>query len=136
MHKENSYWPLYVDDMPIVGKRLTIINDLEVVEQPFYRERRGISLTILGMSILRDKNAKKIWLLEEEYIGKVLQRFSIENTKVVRCSLANHFRLSLKQIRCTGEEKEEMDKLLYASLVGNLMYAVVCAQLELIVSYF
>ena len=78
------------------------------------------------MSILKDRNAKKVWLSQEKYIEKVLQRFGMEKAKVVSCPLANHFRLSSKQSPSIDEEKEEMDKVPYALAIGSLMYAIVC----------
>ena len=42
--------------------------------------------------------------------------------------LALHFKLSASLSPCTNEEREYMAHVLYASLVGNLMYAMVCTQ--------
>ena len=52
----------------------------------------------------------------------------MEKAKVVSCPLANHFRLSSKQSPSIDEEKEEMDKVPYASAIGSLMYAMVCTR--------
>ncbi|CAN0866868.1 Retrovirus-related Pol polyprotein from transposon TNT 1-94, partial [Linum grandiflorum] len=88
----------------------------------------GPASQILGMKIARDRVAKKIWLSQEKYIEKVLQRFSMDGAKAVSCPLANHFQLSTKQCPSTNAEKTEMDRIPYASAVGSLMYAMVCTR--------
>ena len=75
------------------------------------------------MKIDRDRSAKKLWLSQEKYIEKVLQKLNMEKAKEVSCPFANHFKLSSKQSPSTNEEKEEMDKVPYASAVGSLKYA-------------
>jgi hypothetical protein len=61
-------------------------------------------------------------------VKKVLERFSMENTKLVSTPLVNHFRLSTSQCPRSVEETEDMSKVLYASAVGCLMYAMVCTR--------
>ncbi|XP_015163879.1 uncharacterized protein [Solanum tuberosum] len=81
---------------------------------------------ILGMQIVRDRDAKKLWLSQEKYIQKVLCRFNMDNAKVVNTPLAMHFKLSTRHCPSSDGEKEDMKKVLYASVVGSLMYAMVC----------
>ena len=52
----------------------------------------------------------------------------MDKAKAVSCPLANHFKLSSKQCPSTDKEKEEMEKVPYASAVGSLMYAMVCTR--------
>ncbi|MCI41130.1 copia LTR, partial [Trifolium medium] len=79
---------------------------------------------ILGMQITRYKENRVLQLSQAKYINRVLQRFNMENAKPVSTSLASHFRLSKEQSRQTGEEKELMAKIPYASAIGSLMYAM------------
>ena len=46
------------------------------------------------MKICKDKDAKRLWLSQADYVKKVLERFSMENAKPVSTPLAIHFRLS------------------------------------------
>jgi hypothetical protein len=55
----------------------------------------------------------------------------MENAKPVSTPLANHFHLSTSQCPRTIEEIEDMSKVPHASVVGCLMYAVVCTRLDL-----
>ena len=83
------------------------------------------------MKIIRDIGVKKLWLSQEKYIDKVLQRFNMDKAKTVSCPLANHFKLSTMQSPSTDKEKEKMKKIPYASAVGSLMYAMVCTRLDI-----
>ena len=64
-----------------------------------------------------------------QYLQKVLQRLNIDgNTKSVSRPLAPHFKLKATMSPTTVEEREYMTRVLYASTVGSLMYAMVCTR--------
>jgi hypothetical protein len=123
---------LYVDDMLIAAKSIVEVNKLKVLlSREFDMKDLGAAKKILGMEIRRDRDAKRLWLSQAGYVKKVLERFSMENAKLVSTPLANHFRLSTSQCPKTVEEIEDMSKVPYASAVGCLMYAMVCTKLDL-----
>lgn len=114
---------LYVDDMLIVGKNSEKISKLKnEMKKYFSMKDLGPPKHILGMSIHHDRTKHKLWLSQEKYIEKVLERFYMESTKPT----ASHFCLSSKQSPTTDIENQEMNKVPYASTVGSLMYAMVC----------
>uniref|UniRef100_A0A2N9G262 CCHC-type domain-containing protein n=1 Tax=Fagus sylvatica TaxID=28930 RepID=A0A2N9G262_FAGSY len=78
-----------------------------------------------------DREARKLWLSQKNYIRKVLEKFSMLDAKPVSTPLANHFRLSGSQCPKNEEEIENMSKVPYASAVGCLMYAMVCTRPDL-----
>ena len=49
----------------------------------------------------------------------------MSNSKLVSSPLVGHFRLSSKQYPISEEEKGEMQKISYVSVVGSLMYVIV-----------
>ena len=55
----------------------------------------------------------------------------MDQAKVVSYPLATHFKLSTKQSPSTAKEKEDMSRVLYASTVESLMYAMVCTRLDI-----
>jgi hypothetical protein len=123
---------LYVDDMLIAVKSIVEVNKLKVLlSREFDMKDLGTAKKILGMEILKDRDAKRLWLSQAGYVKKVLEWFSMENTKPVTTPLANHFHLSTSQCPKTVEETEDMSKVPYASAVGCLMYAMVCTRLDL-----
>lgn len=88
----------------------------------------GPAKRILGMEIVRDRERKKLWLSQEKYTEKVLQRFNMLKAKPVSSPLAHHFKLSKKQSPETESEIEKMKNVPYASAVGSLMYSAVCTR--------
>ena len=56
----------------------------------------GHAKQILGMTITRHRDSKKLYLSQEKYIKKVLQRFNMDGAKPVASPLAPHFKLSTK----------------------------------------
>ena len=51
---------------------------------------------ILSMKISRDKKSGKLWLSQEIYVEKGLERFNISKAKPVCSPLAGHFKLTSK----------------------------------------
>ena len=62
---------------------------------------------------------------------KVLDKFNTGKAKPVSSPLGSHLKLSSKQSPSSEKEKEEMQKVSYASVVGSLMYAMVCTRLDI-----
>ncbi|KAJ4724838.1 Retrovirus-related Pol polyprotein from transposon TNT 1-94 [Melia azedarach] len=123
---------LYVDDMLIVGRNASKIDWLKKqLSKSFAMKDLGPAKQIIGIQIHRDRAAKKLCISQEHYIEKVLERFNMSNAKVVSTPLATHFRLSTKQSPTTDKEKEDMEKVPYASAVGSLMYAMVCTRSDI-----
>jgi len=88
------------------------------------------------MRFVRDRNNGKLWLSQQKYIQKVhiekvLERFNMKNSKLVSIPLAGHFKLRSKQVLTSENEKEEMQKIPYSSVIGSLMYARVCTRLDI-----
>ena len=120
---------LYVDDILIVGKNVSKIATLKKqLSKSFAVKDLGPAKQILGMRIERDRSSNKLYLSQEKYIEKVLCKFKMDNAKAVSCPLAAHFKLSTKQCPSTDEKKKKMQHVSYASVVGSLMYAMVCTR--------
>ena len=67
----------------------------------------GSTSQILGIKISKDKMNGKLWLSQESYIEKVLDKFSMGKAKPVS-SLGSHLKLSSKQSPSSEKEKKEM----------------------------
>lgn len=120
---------LYVDDMLVVGKDISKIDRLKKeLSKSFDMKDLGAAQHILGMKISRDRSARKLWLSQERYIERVLERFNMVNSKPVSTPLAAHFKLSTRQSPSSKKEKEEMKSIPFASAVGSLMYSMVCTR--------
>ena len=79
------------------------------------------------MEIHRNRQEGKLFLSQKKYIEKVLERFGMLDARPVKTSLAAHFLLSADLSPQTDEEKY-MSHVPYASVVGSIMYAMVCTR--------
>jgi hypothetical protein len=80
---------LYVDDMLVAGSSMQDINVLKKkLDNSFAMKDLGATKKILGMRITRDMKNRKLTLSQGEYIGKVLERFRMQNAKPVSTHLA------------------------------------------------
>jgi ATP-binding cassette subfamily B (MDR/TAP) protein 1 len=104
---------LYVDDMLIVGhdaKKIHILK--EQLSKYFAMKDLGPAKQILDMKITRDRKKEKLWLSQEMYVQKVLERFNMCNFKPICSLLTSHFKLSSKQCPSSDEERDEMKRFL------------------------
>ena len=88
----------------------------------------GEAKKILGMEITQDKSTGRLWLSTENYVLKVLERFNMKEARPVTTPLASHFKLSSKQCPQSLDEEKEISRVPYASVVGSLMYVMVCTR--------
>lgn len=124
------YFLLYVDDMMIASNNKKEIDNLkQKLSTEFEMKDLGEAKKILGMEIQHDRKKVKVCLSQKAYLKKVLQKFGIcEGTKSVSTPLDPHFKLSSDMSPTTEEEREYMAQVPYASVVGSLMYAMVCTR--------
>ena len=83
--------------MLIVGQDVNMVGSLKKeLFKSFDIKDLGLARQILGMQILRDRKAKKLWLSQEKYVERVLKRFNMKHVKSVSTPLGGHFRLKKK----------------------------------------
>ncbi|RVW25426.1 Retrovirus-related Pol polyprotein from transposon TNT 1-94 [Vitis vinifera] len=89
---------LYVDDMLIVRRDTGKIDKLKKeLSKTFEIKDLGSASQILSIKISRDRTNGKLWLSQESYIEKVLDKFNIGKAKPVSSPLGSHLKLSSKQ---------------------------------------
>ncbi len=126
------YLLLYVDDMLIAAKDKSEIAKLKSqLSNEFEMKDLGAAKKILGMEIIRDRKAGKLYLSQQGYIEKVLRRFNMHDAKPVSTPLAAHFKLSSALCPESEYDIEYMSRVPYSSAVGSLMYAMVCSRPDL-----
>ena len=120
---------LYVDDMLIVGQDRAQISKLkEELAESFEMKDLGPAKPILGMEITRDRKNRRLWLSQERYVERILERFNMKEAKPVTTPLGGHYKLSKSSCPSTEEENKKMVAIPYSSAVGSLMYAMVCTR--------
>ena len=123
---------LYVDDMLIATKSMCEVDRLKALLcKEFDMKDLGTTKKILGMEICRDRDSRKLWISQKNYIRKVLEKFNMQDANPVSTPLANHFKLSGGQCPKNEKEIEDVSKVPYASAVGCFMYAMVCTRPDL-----
>ena len=88
----------------------------------------GSAKQILSMMISRDRKNIKLWLSQESYIEKVLERFNMSKAKAACSPLASHLKFISKQCPTSEKDMKKISIVPYASTVGSLMYAMVCTR--------
>jgi len=121
------YLLLYVDDMLIAAKSKVEITKLKKYLSSEFDMKDLTAKKILSMEITRDGKSSLLFLSQQNYIKKVLQRFNMHNAKAVSTPIAPHFKLSGAQCPNTDQDIEYMSRVPYSSVVGFLMYAMVCS---------
>ena len=83
---------------------------------------------ILGIKIYRDRSIHLIGLSQSTYLDKVLKKFKMDHSKKGFLPLLQGMKLSKTQSPTTAEERERMKVIPYASAIGSIMYAMLCAR--------
>ena len=128
---DNSYiiLQLYMDDMLIAKSSTKEINNLKKqLSKQFAMKDLGAAKQIFSMTIIRDKANGTLKLSQAEYVKKIFNRFNMNEAKLVSTPLGSYFSLSKEQSPKTKEERDHMSKVPYASVIGSLMYAMVCTR--------
>ena len=72
----------YVDDIFLIGNNVeTLSNVKKWLAEKFQMKDLGMASYVLGIQIIRDRKNKLLALSQDNYIYKVLERFSMENSK-------------------------------------------------------
>ena len=82
----------------------------------------------MGIQIFRDRKNRTLSLSQASYIDKVMDRFSMQDSKKGQTPFGHGISLSKDQSIKTTQEIEDMRKIPYASAVGSLMYAMLCTR--------
>ena len=100
---------IYIDDMLIVERNPKKIGSLKKsMSKSFAMKDMGPMKQILGMHIVRDRTKKLLWLSQEKYVKKVLQRFNMSDAKPVGSTLPTNCKLSGKQSPKTKVDKDTL----------------------------
>ena len=78
------------------------------------------------MKIYRDRSRRLLGLSHFTYIDTMLKQFNIENFKKGYLLIGYGITLFKKDGSITPEERKRMSRISYASIVGSIMYAIMC----------
>jgi len=73
-----TYLLLYVDDVLIAARNKTRVQKLKAqLKKEFKMKDLREAKKILSMTITRDRGSGRLWLFQENYVLKVLERFNM-----------------------------------------------------------
>ncbi|KAL9224968.1 hypothetical protein vseg_000943 [Gypsophila vaccaria] len=121
---------LYVDDILLIGNDVPMLSSVKGwLKNHFQMKDLGEAQRILGIHIYRDRSRRMLALSQEDYIDKILDRFSMSNYKKGYLPAIHGVNLSKTQSPKTPEETERMIRIPYASAIGSIMYALMSTRL-------
>ncbi|CAM8893625.1 unnamed protein product [Rhodiola kirilowii] len=126
------YVLLYVDDILLISNSKPTIAKLKSeLKQHFDMKDLGVAQKILGVKILRNRNKGTMYLSQADYLTKVLNKFSMLNSKPSPIPLGGHLVLSKADCPSTESDKHQMKDIPYDIAVGSVMYAMLCTSPDL-----
>nr|GEU66640.1 hypothetical protein [Tanacetum cinerariifolium] len=120
---------LYVDDILLMGNNIPMLQDVKsYLGRSFAMKHLGEAAYILGIKIYHDRSKRLISLCQKAYIENILKRYYMENSKRRTIPTQEKLKLSKSQGASTPAEKQRMQNIPYASVVGSIMYAMRCTR--------
>jgi Reverse transcriptase (RNA-dependent DNA polymerase)/gag-polypeptide of LTR copia-type len=117
------YLLVYVDDILAAAEHQTEIDWFaKMLSRRFNTKNLGEISKVLGMRVIRDRKARTIYLDQEQYLDRVLNKFGVTAAKHKAKTIpATDF----SNLRPATRSDERIDASQYQQLIGSLMYAMV-----------
>ena len=120
---------LYVDDILLIGNDIPSLQSVkEWLSKNFSMKDLGEASYILGVKIYRDRSNKLLGLSQLTYTDKMLKKFSMDQSKKGYLPMSHGIYLSKDMCPKTDVEVHNMQNVPYASVVGSIMYAMMCTR--------
>ena len=120
---------LYVDDILLIGNDIPSLQSVkEWLSKNFSMKDLGEAAYILGVKIYHDRSNKLLGLSQSTYIDKMLKKFSMDQSKKGYLPMSHGIYLSKDMCPKTDVEVHNMQNVPYASVVGSIMYAMMCTR--------
>ncbi|KAI0991844.1 hypothetical protein K3495_g16343, partial [Podosphaera aphanis] len=114
---------VYVDDIAVASKSNTQIDWLyKTMSKSFDTKNLGEMKMFLGMRITRDRQNRKLWLDQQQYLERILTKFGIPNAKHRPVSIPLD---GYENLSPAGREETRIDPTEYSMIIGSLMFAMV-----------
>ena len=120
---------LYVDNILLIGNDVGVMSLIKIqLSSQFDMKDLGEANFILEIKLWRDRKNRMLGLSQAGYIDKILEQFSMQNSKRGLLLFRHGLPLYDDQRPKTLEEENMMRQIPYASVVGSLMYAMLCTR--------
>ena len=88
----------------------------------------GEAQYILGIQIVRNRKNRVLAMSQATYIDNILYRYKMQNSKRGALPFRHGIHLSQEQCPKTPQEVKDMRRIPYASIVGSIMYTMLCTR--------
>ena len=103
---------LYIDDILLIGNDVGVMSSVKIwLSSQFDMKNLGEASFILGIKLWQDQKNIMLGLSQARYINKVLERFSLQNSKKRLLPFRHGVPLSNDQRPKTLEEKNMMRQI-------------------------
>ena len=120
---------LYVDNILLIGNDVGVMSVIKIqLSSQFDMKDLGEANFILEIKLWRDRKNRMLGLSQAGYIDKILEQFSMQNSKRGLLLFRHGLPLYDDQRPKTLQEENMMRQIPYASVVGSLMYAMLCTR--------
>ncbi|CAM8937412.1 unnamed protein product [Rhodiola kirilowii] len=128
----NVYLLLYVDDILIMSNSKTKVDKIKrELKANFDMKDLGLVKKILGISIIRDKKNRKMYLSQHDYIIKVLDKFDMDYFRPTAVPFGGHLISTKDDCPKNKTKQEKMSNVPYDVVVGSVMYCMLCTRPDL-----
>ena len=118
-----------VDDILLIENDIEFLDSIKgYLNKSFSMKDLGEAAYILGIKIYRDRSKHLIGLSQSTYLDKVLKKFKMDQAKKGFLPVLQGVKLSKTQCPTTAEDREKMKDVPYASVIGSIMYAMLCTR--------
>ncbi|GKB42729.1 retrotransposon protein, putative, ty1-copia subclass, partial [Tanacetum coccineum] len=120
---------LYVDDILLIENDIPTLQSVKGwLGKCFAMKDLGDATYILGKNMYRDRSKRLIRLNQDTYLDKILKRFKMDNSKKGKLPLHHGIKTSKDLCPKTDKKLDRLSRVLYASAVGSIMYAITCTR--------
>ncbi|CAI7921893.1 unnamed protein product [Closterium sp. NIES-53] len=123
---------VYIDDLLASSSSLEMLKDLcELLQNAF--ELRGITplQKYLGLEIVRDRSARKLWLHQSAYVDKLRRRF-VDEEQTVRCPKTPISVNAYTELTFDDEEYQAREEEEYHQKLGSLHFAATTTRPDIV----
>ena len=123
LHKSSEFIiiALYVDDLLIAGSNKASIDNIKTeFKNRFKMKDMGEASEVLGLEIQRNRTKRTIFLHQNRYTEKVLERFGMSDSRPVSTPMESSSKIDLND-----ESSEPAKDVPYRHAVGSIMYLMI-----------
>ena len=118
-----------MDDILLIRNVVGVLSSMKAwLSKNFFMKDLGEATYILGIRIYTDRSRRLLDLSQSMYIDTIIKRFGMENSKKSFILVTHGVWISKEHSPKTPEDRALMEKIMYASAMRSIMYAMLCTR--------